>query len=105
METIRAQITQYFRNQTGLTPQQRAAKIGVAYRRAVNACRYQTPEIFSSEDKNLQHQATIFMGFTWHKHPLGHSYWSKFDLPTNTLDKDLQERIMAKTGEPLKYIY
>ena len=99
METIRAQITQYFRNQSGLTPQQRAAKIGVAYRRAVNASRYQTPEIFTSLEKNWQHEVTIAMGFTWFEHPLGHSYWSKFDIPVTSLDKDLQERIVAKTSK------
>lgn len=89
--TIRVQINQYFRR-CNLPQKVTAAKIGVAYRRAVKAIKAYSPEIYNSS-QDLCNELTIAQAFEWAKSGLGRNYWVRFDIPVWALDRDLKDQV------------
>ena len=89
--TIRVQINQYFRR-CNLPQKVTAAKIGVAYRRAVKAIKAYSPEIYNSS-QDLCNELTIAQAFDWSKSGLGRNYWVRFDIPIWELDQDLKDQV------------
>ena len=97
LPTMRAQITHYFRRRTS-SSQQLAAKVRVAYARAIICTRVDRgiqglKELSPEFMRNLG----IADGFVWGTTPYGINYWKRFDIPVEHLDRDLKEKI--KTGK------
>lgn len=89
--TIRVQINQYFRR-CNLPQKVTAAKIGVAYRRAVKAIKAYSPKIYASS-QDYCNTISIAQAFEWDKSGLGRNYWARFDIPLWELDQDLKDQV------------
>ena len=89
--TIRVQINQYFRR-CNLPQKVTAAKIGVAYRRAVKAIKAYSPEIYNSS-QDLCNELTIAQAFDWSTSRLGRNYRVRYENPNWELDQHLTDQV------------